>query len=41
MKFLGSYPAAGEHAADAREHADARWRRADDWVAALRRRITR
>ena len=35
VKFLGSYPAAGEHASDAREHADARWRSADDWVAAL------
>ena len=36
MKFFGSYPAAGEHATSAREHADARWRQADDWVAALR-----
>ena len=42
VKFLGSYPAAGdEHATDAREHADARWRQADDWVAALRTRILR
>lgn len=41
VKFLGSYPAAGEHASSAREHADARWRSADDWVAALRDRITR
>ena len=39
VKFLGSYPAAGEHASTAREHADARWRSADDWVAALRSRI--
>ena len=39
VKFLGSYPAAGEHASSAREHADARWRSADDWVTALRRRI--
>ena len=37
MKFLGSYPAAGVHAHDAREHADARWRSADDWVAGLAR----
>ena len=36
VKFLGSYPAAGEHAHSAREHADARWRDADDWVDALR-----
>jgi prephenate dehydratase len=41
VKFFGSYPAAGERAASAREHADARWRKADDWVAALRRRIVR
>ncbi len=41
VKFLGSYPAAGAHASSAREHADTRWRSADDWVAALRRRIVR
>ena len=39
VKFLGSYPVAGEHAHSAREHADARWRSADDWVTGLRRRI--
>ena len=39
VKFLGSYPAAGEHAHTAREHADARWREADDWVESLRRQI--
>ena len=39
VKFLGSYPAAGAHAGTAREHADARWRQADDWLADLRRRI--
>ena len=39
VKFLGSYPAAGDHAGTAREHADARWRQADDWLADLRRRI--
>jgi prephenate dehydratase len=39
VKFLGSYPAAGAHAHEAREHADARWRQADDWVADLRRQI--
>src|SRR5262249_13739628 len=32
VKFLGSYPAAGDHAAEAREHADARWIAADDWL---------
>ncbi|MCU1366865.1 MAG: pheA [Ilumatobacteraceae bacterium] len=36
VKFLGSYPAAGEHAHSAREHADARWRDAEDWIDALR-----
>ena len=39
VKFLGSYPAAGEHAHTAREHADARWREADDWVESLRRTV--
>lgn len=41
VKFLGSYPAAGVHAHDAREHADARWREADDWVNELRKSITK
>jgi len=36
VKFLGSYPAAGEHAHSARENADARWQQADDWVDRLR-----
>ena len=36
VKFLGSYPAAGDHAVTAREHADVRWRDADDWVQRLR-----
>jgi prephenate dehydratase len=40
VKFLGSYPAAGEHAHEAREHADARWREADDWITDLRGQIT-
>ncbi len=41
VKFMGSYPAAGAHAHSTREHADARWREADDWVTALRMRIAR
>lgn len=41
VKFLGSYPAAGKHAHSTREHADARWREADDWIAALTNRVTR
>lgn len=39
VKFLGSYPAAGVHAHNAREHADARWQQADDWVNELRTQI--
>lgn len=39
VKFLGSYPAAGDHAHSAREHADVRWREADDWVHQLRAKI--
>ena len=39
VKFLGSYPASGEAAHTAREHADARWREADDWVNSLRSQI--
>ena len=36
VKFLGSYPAAAGHAPhDAREHADLRWRMADDWIDGL------
>ena len=41
VKFFGSFPAAGQAAHNAREHADARWRDADDWVSHLRSRITR
>jgi prephenate dehydratase len=41
VKFLGSYPAAGAHAHSAREHADTRWREADDWINELRSRIAR
>ncbi|MEK7426039.1 MAG: prephenate dehydratase [Actinomycetota bacterium] len=41
VKFLGSYPAAGEQAHSAREHADARWREADDWIESLRSQIRR
>jgi prephenate dehydratase len=41
VKFLGSYPAAGDHAESAREHADSRWREADDWLADIRATIVR
>jgi prephenate dehydratase len=40
VKFLGSYPTADDQAHSAREHADARWRAADDWLTSLRARIT-
>ena len=39
VKFLGSYPAAGDHEGTARAHADQAWREADDWVAELRGQI--
>jgi prephenate dehydratase len=38
VKFMGSYPATGDHAESAREHADSRWREADDWIVQLQRR---
>ena len=41
VKFLGSYPAAGEHGETVRRHADAAWRAADAWVRDLRRGIVR
>jgi prephenate dehydratase len=41
VKFLGSYPSAGSHAVAAREHADARWRAADDWLQAIRSQVGR
>ena len=39
VKFLGSYPVAGATSTSAREHADARWRAADDWIRSLRSTI--
>jgi prephenate dehydratase len=39
VKFLGSYPAAGEHGPARRREAEARWRAASDWVDGLRRAI--
>jgi prephenate dehydratase len=41
MKFLGSYPAAGEHASALRRDADASWRAADEWLSLLRGRVRR
>ena len=39
VKFLGSYPAAGDHAPAARARADAAWRDADAWMTSLRTQI--
>jgi prephenate dehydratase len=39
VKFMGSYPAAGVHAHTTREHADARWREADDWVRMILKQV--
>jgi prephenate dehydratase len=39
VKFLGSYPASSPHVSGAREHADQRWRDADDWLNDIRSRV--
>jgi prephenate dehydratase len=39
IKFLGSYPAAGEHGAEQRRQADVAWQAADEWLHELRRCI--
>ena len=39
LKFLGSYPAAGDHGPALRRDADAAWKAADAWIADLRSRI--
>ena len=39
VKFLGSYPNASPQPASIREHADQRWRDADDWLRDIRSRI--
>ena len=36
VKFLGSYPAAGEHGPEQRRQADAAWQAADEWLQGLR-----
>jgi prephenate dehydratase len=36
VKFLGSYPAAGEKGHEVRRDASVAWQRADDWIAGLR-----
>lgn len=39
VKFLGSYPAAGEKGHAIRRSADAAWKRADSWIEGLRVQI--
>ena len=41
VKFMGSYPAASEYSHTTREHADARWREADDWISNLLNKSTK
>ena len=41
LKFLGSYPAAGEHGPARRRDAEAAWRAADGWIASLRQQVRR
>jgi prephenate dehydratase len=36
VRYLGSYPAAGEHGAGIRRDADAAWRAADAWLSEVR-----
>ncbi len=39
VKFLGSYPAAGDHAEATRDDASASWREAADWLSSVRSSI--
>jgi prephenate dehydratase len=39
VKFLGSYPAAGDHGPAVRARADTAWREADAWISSLRSQI--
>jgi prephenate dehydratase len=41
VKFLGSYPAAGEQSEAIRRDAEAAWRAADEWVERLRGQVRR
>jgi prephenate dehydratase len=40
VRFLGSYPAAGDHGESVRRDADAAWRAAEAWVTELRGRVS-
>lgn len=39
LKFLGSYPAAGEHGPALRRDAEAAWKAADGWIEGIRSQI--
>jgi hypothetical protein len=39
VKFMGSYPAAGDHGGVRRREAMAAWRDADQWVKGLRHQV--
>lgn len=39
VKFLGSFPAAGQHGPTRRRDASAAWREADGWIAGLRGQV--
>lgn len=39
VKFLGSYPAAGDHGPARRLELDEGWRRADEWISSLRAQL--
>ena len=41
VKFLGSYPAAGEHGPEVRREAEVAWRNANEWVDSLRAQVER
>ena len=41
IKFLGSYPAAGDHGPALRRSAEESWRAADEWISALRAQVAR
>ncbi|HUQ40839.1 MAG TPA: prephenate dehydratase [Acidimicrobiales bacterium] len=41
LKFLGSYPAAGEHGPAIRRDAEESWRSADEWITTLRSQVRR
>jgi len=41
VKFLGSYPAAGEGGDAIRRSAEEAWRRADEWISGIQRQVRR